>query len=97
MDNKGAVTVNQPVTSSANQSGYKISIIPGTGAYTGSLNLTDGTTKCLVKFSGVMRLLPSNDAAQIISVGFAVVPQLTGQSDGTTSTEVEFQRPRSLE
>lgn len=97
MDNKGAVTVNQPVTSPANQSGYKISIIPGTGAYTGSFNLTDGTTKRLVKFSGVMRLPPSNDAAQIIGVGFAIVPQLTGQSDGTTSTRVEFQRPRSLE
>lgn len=92
MDNKGAVTVNQPVTTPLNQSGYKVTMVAKTGVFTGSFNLLDGTTKRLVKFSGVMRQPPSRERDPPIGAGFSIVPQLTGQTAGTTSTAVQFVR-----
>jgi uncharacterized delta-60 repeat protein len=94
MDSKGAVSVNLPAVTPANPSGYKITVTPATGAFTGSFNLTDGSTKRLVNFSGVMRQTPlSETTGAVIGAGFGIVPQLTGQSAGTTGTSISFERP----
>lgn len=94
MDSKGAVSVNLPAVTPANPSGYKFTVTPATGAFTGSFNLTDGSTKRLVNFSGVMRQTPlSETTGAVIGAGFGIVPQLTGQSAGTTGTSISFERP----
>jgi hypothetical protein len=94
MDSKGVVSVNQPAVTPANPSGYKVTITATTGAFTGSFNLTDGSVKRLVNFSGVMRQPPTAEATPvIIGAGFGIVPQLTGSLAGTTGTSISFERP----
>lgn len=94
MDSKGLVSVNLPAVTPANPSGYKVTVTAATGAFTGSFNLTDGSTKRLVNFSGVMRQTPlSETSGAVIGAGFGIVPQLTGQSAGTTGTSISFERP----
>ena len=94
MDSKGLVTVNQPAVTPANPSGYKVTVTAATGAFTGSFNVTDGSTKRLVNFSGVMRQTPlSETSGAVIGAGFGIVPQLTGSTAGTTGTSVSFERP----
>ncbi|MCX6858263.1 MAG: hypothetical protein NTV80_25565 [Verrucomicrobia bacterium] len=59
-----------------------------------ALHVSDGSTKRLVNFSGVMRQPPTAETAPVvIGAGFGIVPQLTGQTAGTTGTSVSFQRP----
>ncbi len=97
MDGKGLVTVNLPAVSPANPSGYKVTVTAATGAFSGSFNLSDGGTKRLVNFSGVLRQTPlSETSGAIIGAGFGIVPQLTSQSAGTTSTSISFERPSAI-
>jgi hypothetical protein len=94
MDGKGLVSVNLPAVTPANPSGYKVTVTAATGAFAGSFNLLDGSTKRLVNFSGVLRQTPlSETSGAVIGAGFGIVPQLAGQSAGTTSTSISFERP----
>ncbi len=94
MDSKGGVSVNLPVVTPANPSGYKITVTPATGAFSGSFNLTDGSVKRLVNFSGVMRQPPLAEVTPVvIGAGLGIVPQLSGSLAGTTGTSIIFERP----
>lgn len=94
MDSKGIVSVNLPAVTPANPSGYKVTVTAATGAFTGSFNLTDGSVKRLVNFSGVMRQPPLAEVTPVvIGAGLGIVPQLSGSLAGTTGTSIIFERP----
>lgn len=92
MNPAGKVIV--PVATPPNPTKWQLLVTPATGAFTGSHNALDGTKSVTVKYTGVMRQPPSTEAApELIGAGFGIVPQLTGQTAGTTSTSIEFERP----
>lgn len=91
MDAAGKVIV--PTTNPNNPRAWKVTIAPATGAFAGSHTVLDGTKSLTVNFSGVMRQPPSTEVgAHVIGVGFEIVPQLNGQTAGTTSNEISFER-----
>ncbi len=86
--------VNVLVTNPVNPRAWKVTVTPATGAFTGSHTALDGTKSITVNFTGVMRQPPSTETSpELIGAGFSVVPQLTGQTDGTTSSAISFERP----
>jgi hypothetical protein len=92
MSTAGKVTL--PATNPANPLAWKVTVTPATGAFAGSHTVLDGTKSVAVPFTGVMRQPPSTEVSPtLIGAGFSTVPQLTGQTSGTTSSAISFQRP----
>lgn len=92
MNAAGKVVV--PSASPPNPTKWQVLIMPATGAFSGSHTVLDGTKSVTVKYMGVMRQPPSAETApRFIGAGFGILPQLTGESAGTTSTSIEFEGP----
>lgn len=96
MDAAGKVIV--PTGEPNNPRAWKVTIAPATGGFAGSHTVLDGTKSLTVNFSGVMRQPPSTEGApHVIGAGFEIVPQLNGQTAGSTSNEISFERTATLE
>lgn len=63
------VSVVAPVTTPANITKWKVTITPTTGAFVGSLVLTDVGKTRTVPLTGIMRQSPSNDLSGLIGDG----------------------------
>lgn len=91
IDASGKIIV--PVTLPPNPRAWKMSVTPTTGLFTGSFNVLDGTKPLTVNFSGVMRQPPDKEnSASIRGAGHGLVPQVSGQSAGSTSMDMLFDR-----
>jgi len=91
MDAAGKVSV--PVTTPPNPRGWKITVTPATGAFSGSHTALDGTKSVTVNFSGVLRQPAASEApGALIGGGFGIVPQLTGQTAGTLGSGILFEQ-----
>ena len=93
-----AVTVQLPVTSPPNATGWKITLVPATGAFTGSFLLKDTVASKpisrTVKFSGVLRQPPIADVGSPVGSGHFILPALTGASSNEVlSGDVRFVKP----
>ena len=78
----------------ANARGFKMSVTPATGVYTGSFTVPNGSKSATVNFSGILRQPASGETdPAFLGGGFGLIPQLTGQSAGSTSTDVSMDRP----
>ena len=93
-----AVTILLPVTSPLNATGWKVTLVPSTGAFTGSFLLKDEVAgkpaPRPVKFSGVLRQTPSAELGGIVGAGHFLLPALPGAaSNEMVSGEIRFVRP----
>jgi hypothetical protein len=81
------VSVTSPL---ANLTKWKtLTFVPATGTFTGSFELTDGTVRRPVTFSGVLRQ-PATAPDALIGDGHYLLPPLTGTEK--TTGEVMFTR-----
>jgi hypothetical protein len=92
-----ATNVVSVVTPAANTRKWKVTLTPGTGAYTGSFELLDLTEVRKVTFSGVLRQTPTLQD-DLIGAGSYLLPALKTaptpeQTTGQTSGSVMFWRP----
>ncbi len=79
------------ITPSANATKWKATLVPTTGTFTGSFELSDTTPKPrVVPFSGVLRQ-PATQPDGLIGDGHYLLPPITGT--GMTTGEVMFKRP----
>ena len=83
-----ANTVTVPGTTNATK--WTTTLVPATGAFTGSFELTDGLIKRPVTFSGVLRQ-PATLGDNLIGGGHFLLPPKIGTEK--TSGEIMFQRP----
>ncbi|WP_170267073.1 MBG domain-containing protein [Brevifollis gellanilyticus] len=85
----GALSVPNP-----NPRAWKLTVNPANGLVSGSFNVLQGTKSFTVPFQGILRQPPSTEAAETALMGgaSALVPQLSGQSGGATTTQIIFGR-----
>lgn len=98
LGSNNAVTVVLPVTSPLNATGWKVTLVPSTGAFMGSFLLKDEVAgkpaPRPVKFSGVLRQAPSAELGGIVGAGHFLLPALPGAaSNEMVSGELRFVRP----
>jgi hypothetical protein len=91
---RDTISVLTPVTTPANVTKWTMSVIPATGAFSGSFTLSDvvpPATSRSVSFSGVLRQGPSGEP--LIGAGFYLVPSLNGISAEQAAGGIEFKIP----
>lgn len=77
-----------------NARGFKMTVAPATGVYSGSFTVPNGSKSATVNFNGILRQPASGETdPAFLGGGFGLIPQLTGQSAGSTSTDVSMDRP----
>jgi uncharacterized delta-60 repeat protein len=73
---------------------FKMTVAPATGVYSGSFTVPNGSKSTTVNFSGILRQPASGETdPAFLGGGFGLIPQLTGQTTGSTSTDVSMDRP----
>lgn len=77
-----------------NARGFKMTVAPATGVYSGSFTVPNGSKSAAVNFNGILRQPASGETdPAFLGGGFGLIPQLTGQTAGSTSTDVSMDRP----